>query len=74
MYQLNLLNTSLYILRTHFLGQDLKVAFNPIFEFSYYDQRVNKDAFISKHISQFPNFKTSYGNNNIHNSISYLID
>ena len=54
--------------------KDLKVAFNFIFDFSYYDQRVNEDIFISKHISPFPNFKTSYGNNNIHNSISFIID
>ena len=51
MYQSNLFNTSLYILRTHFLCQDLKVAFNFIFDFSYYDQRIRRCFHIETHFS-----------------------
>ena len=34
--------TSFYILWTYFLCQDMKNGFNLIFDFSYYDHRVNK--------------------------------
>ena len=49
-----------------------KIAINVIFDFTYYDHRANKNAFMSKYIS--PNLKTSYGDNTIHYNITFIID
>ena len=69
-----LFNTLFNLLRTWFVGQDLKMTFYLISDFSYCYPWVNKDVFIPEHISSLPNLETSYGEYNIHYSTHFIIN